>query len=270
MSAAGESRGRAAAARDQRRSNREGWRASRPQAQAFARMPLPHSSWKAGGHVGRAECGSPVQQHATPGAPPKDDRAAVVDSREAIHSPSSPRMSIVASAAAAVAAEETSIVASAAVADAPCLDLIVPGLAVGNEAAAHDRELLKSRNVVAVLNVTRTDSPWAHLLRKRRIAYMQVGVDDRRTEELYPFFEECCAFISRHRAQALEAAAAAQQTGAAADALECRVARDSGTAGGGSACAAPCVLVHCHQGTSRSVTVLMAYLMRSLNPHPQP
>jgi len=130
----------------------------------------------------------------------------------------------------------TAVVALADAGDPPHFDVIVPGLALGNEVAAHDRALLRERGVVAMINATQRDNPWAELLRKRGVACMQVAVEDRRTVELYPFFEPCCAFITR----ALEAAA-----------------------GASSAATSPCVLVHCEMGTSRSVTIVVAYLMAS-------
>ena len=67
----------------------------------------------------------------------------------------------------------TVVVALADSADSPHFDMIVPGLALGNEEAAHDRHLLQERGIVAVINATTRDNPWAALLRKRGVACMQ-------------------------------------------------------------------------------------------------
>eukprot|EP00967_Tisochrysis_lutea_P068138 scaffold89155_cov33-Tisochrysis_lutea.AAC.4 len=131
------------------------------------------------------------------------------------------------------------IVVSAPPSDPADLDVLVAGLAVGNEAAAHSRSILSQHRVLALLNATPTPNPWSSLLSKRSVALLQISVEDKRTEELYPHFEECCNFIGRHRTRALREAAR-------------RLPGES----------APCVLVHCQQGISRSVTLVLAYLMR--------
>mmetsp|Transcript_5320 Transcript_5320/g.16250 ORF Transcript_5320/g.16250 Transcript_5320/m.16250 type:complete len:149 (-) Transcript_5320:2167-2613(-) len=97
------------------------------------------------------------------------------------------------------------IVVSAPPSDPADLDVLVAGLAVGNEAAAHSRSILSQHRVLALLNATPTPNPWSSLLSKRSVALLQISVEDKRTEELYPHFEECCNFIGRHRTRALRA-----------------------------------------------------------------
>ena len=123
----------------------------------------------------------------------------------------------------------TAIVVSGEPPEVPCVDVILPGLLLGNEAAAHSRHCLSQHSVVAILNATPTSNPHERLLERRlgAAALMQVPVEDSRAADLFPYFQACCGFIDEH------------------------VGRSSG----GN------VLVHCHQGTSRSVSVVLAYLM---------
>ena len=106
------------------------------------------------------------------------------------------------------------IVCSAAEEPTPVADAIIPNLLLGNEAAAHSRELLRKRNVAAIVNVTPTENPHRRVLERKCVALLQIPVLDNETAELYVHFEAAIAFIRQQRDEAR------------------------------------CVLVHCHQGTS--------------------
>jgi protein-tyrosine phosphatase len=109
----------------------------------------------------------------------------------------------------------------------PVADVILPHLLIGNEAAAHSRDFLRQHNVAAIVNVTPTENPHRRILERKCVALLQLPVDDNKTAELYGSFETAVAFIRQQRD------------------------------------AARCVLVHCHQGTSRSATIVVAYLMHT-------
>ena len=109
----------------------------------------------------------------------------------------------------------------------PVADAIIPNLLLGNEAAAHSREFLRKRNVAAIVNVTPTENPHRRVLERKCVALLQIPVLDNKTAELYVHFEAAIAFIRQQRDEAR------------------------------------CVLVHCHQGTSRSATIVVAYLMHT-------
>lgn len=106
-------------------------------------------------------------------------------------------------------------------------DNIDIGLAIGNEAAAHSKELLKANGVTHIVNMTETPTPdprWAH---KGNLFHRPI--EDRRTADIYAHFPDVVKFID----DALMASSSAK------------------------------IFIHCHQGTSRSATILMAYLMHS-------
>jgi protein-tyrosine phosphatase len=109
----------------------------------------------------------------------------------------------------------------------PVADVILPHRLIGNEAAAHSREYLRERNVAAIVNVTPTENPHRRILERKGVTLLQIPVLDTSTAELYASFEAAIAFIRQQRSNER------------------------------------CVLVHCHQGTSRSATIVVAYLMHT-------
>ncbi|GAB2220157.1 hypothetical protein Droror1_Dr00007800 [Drosera rotundifolia] len=98
---------------------------------------------------------------------------------------------------------------------------IEEGLFLGSARAAANKERLKSLNVTHVLTVATRLSP-AH---PNDFTYKIVEVSDSEDTNLAKYFHECFDFIDE-----------AKKTGGA-------------------------VLVHCHAGISRSVTIVLAYLM---------
>ncbi|KAK1562814.1 hypothetical protein Q3G72_017500 [Acer saccharum] len=99
---------------------------------------------------------------------------------------------------------------------------IEQGLFLGSMGAAGNKDGLKSRNVTHVLTVSNSLSP-AH---PNDFVYKVVAVADREDTNLSQYFDECIDFIDEAKRQ-----------------------------GGG-------VLVHCFVGRSRSVTIILAYLMK--------
>ncbi|KAI3469517.1 hypothetical protein Pfo_026180 [Paulownia fortunei] len=98
---------------------------------------------------------------------------------------------------------------------------IEEGLYLGSLGAANNRSALKSLNVTHILTIANTLAP-AH---PHDFIYKIIQVPDREDVTISQYFDECFAFIEEARAT-----------------------------GGG-------VLVHCFAGRSRSVTVVVAYLM---------
>ncbi|KAL5782521.1 hypothetical protein ACOSP7_007550 [Xanthoceras sorbifolium] len=99
---------------------------------------------------------------------------------------------------------------------------IEQGLFLGSVGAASNKVGLKGLNVTHVLTVTNSLSP-AH---PNDFVYKVVAVADREDTNLSQYFDECINFIDEAKRQ-----------------------------GGG-------VLVHCFVGRSRSVTIILAYLMK--------
>lgn len=100
---------------------------------------------------------------------------------------------------------------------------IEPGLFLGSVGAASNKAVLKSLNITHVLLVANALVP----AYPRDFKYKQVEVLDSVDTNLVQHFEECFSFIDEAKRE-----------------------------GGG-------VLVHCFAGRSRSVTVIVAYLMRT-------
>lgn len=98
---------------------------------------------------------------------------------------------------------------------------IEEGLYLGSLGAANNRSALKGLNVTHILTVAHSLAP-AH---PNDFVYKVIEVADREDVALSQFFDECFAFIEEAR-----------------------------SSGGG-------VLVHCFAGRSRSVTIVVAYLM---------
>ena len=99
---------------------------------------------------------------------------------------------------------------------------IEQGLFLGSLVAASNKDELKSRNVTHVLTVANSLKP-AH---PSDFVYKVVPVADREETNLSQYFDECINFIDEAKRQ-----------------------------GGG-------VLVHCFVGKSRSVTIILAYLIK--------
>ncbi|XP_002517161.2 dual specificity protein phosphatase 1 isoform X3 [Ricinus communis] len=102
----------------------------------------------------------------------------------------------------------------------PCK--IEEGLFLGSFGAAHNKDILKSKNITHILTVANSLAP-AH---RNDFVYKIIGVADREDTNLRQYFDECFNFIDEAKRQ-----------------------------GGG-------VLVHCFVGKSRSVTIVVAYLMK--------
>ncbi|PIN02374.1 Dual specificity phosphatase [Handroanthus impetiginosus] len=98
---------------------------------------------------------------------------------------------------------------------------IEEGLYLGSIGAANNKSALKSLNVTHILTVANSLAP-AH---PNDFIYKLIQVPDRQDVMISQYFDECFTFIEEAR-----------------------------KTGGG-------VLVHCYDGRSRSVTVVVAYLM---------
>lgn len=70
---------------------------------------------------------------------------------------------------------------------------ILPGLWLGSVAASADRQGLREREIVGVVNVS-ADIP-NMFERGGGIRYLHIPVQDWETEQLLPFLEACCDFI---------------------------------------------------------------------------
>lgn len=108
-----------------------------------------------------------------------------------------------------------------------CIDKIVEGLYIGNEAAASKIELLKQHGITHIIIAGNQLSP--HF--PGEFVYKQLGIYDNCEANISIYFDECYEFIK-----------------------EC--IKKCGR-----------VFLHCHLGISRSSTIAIAYLMRknSLN-----
>ena len=112
-----------------------------------------------------------------------------------------------------------------AVEEEPSCDEVLEHLFIANQAFAHSRQLIKDHKIKAILCLTQTQNPNQEILQRRRVHLLQLCVQDVKTENIYDHFQPCCDFIYSHVQQNHN------------------------------------VLVHCHQGTSRSVAVLIAFIM---------
>eukprot|EP00656_Telonema_subtile_P044165 TRINITY_DN50457_c0_g1_i1.p1 TRINITY_DN50457_c0_g1~~TRINITY_DN50457_c0_g1_i1.p1 ORF type:complete len:387 (-),score=64.02 TRINITY_DN50457_c0_g1_i1:47-1207(-) len=111
--------------------------------------------------------------------------------------------------------------------DRDSFDLIIKGLGIGNATAADDLSFLRSHRVTHVLNMTHNPNKnQAYWRRKDKL--LQLAVHDQRSEDVKQHFERAHSFIDQAIAQ------------------------------GGL------VFVHCHQGISRSSTIVISYLMKTL------
>ncbi|CAN0886817.1 Dual specificity protein phosphatase 1 [Linum grandiflorum] len=100
--------------------------------------------------------------------------------------------------------------------------LIEEGLFLGSVGAANNKNVLKSNNITHILTVANSIAP----VYPNDFVYKVIAVADREETNLRQYFEECINFIDEAKRQ-----------------------------GGG-------VLVHCFVGRSRSVTIILAYLMK--------
>ncbi|KAJ9154369.1 hypothetical protein P3X46_027713 [Hevea brasiliensis] len=99
---------------------------------------------------------------------------------------------------------------------------IEQGLFLGSVGAANNKDILKSKNITHILTVANTLAP----AYQNDFIYKVIGVADKEDSNLRQYFDECFNFIDEAKRQ-----------------------------GGG-------VLVHCFVGRSRSVTIVVAYLMK--------
>jgi len=124
---------------------------------------------------------------------------------------------------------------------------VIRGVWLGDRYAAADRELLRKRNILAVVNCASAppdkDVDWARVAAKfgfvvpcfhvephgeqEPLQYMLVPVKDEAAEPISDYFDESFTFIE------------------------------------GALHSSKSVLIHCEAGRSRSATVLLAYLMKS-------
>eukprot|EP00743_Colponemidia_sp_Colp-15_P007664 GILK01008294.1.p1 GENE.GILK01008294.1~~GILK01008294.1.p1 ORF type:complete len:290 (-),score=37.63 GILK01008294.1:85-912(-) len=107
---------------------------------------------------------------------------------------------------------------------------ILPWLFIGDVYAAKDRDKLRSLSIKYILNVTppRTQAGVPNYFEKdSAFEYRRRGMQDNSSERLSESFSECFEFLERARV------------------------REDGN-----------VLVHCQKGVSRSVSIVVAYLMK--------
>jgi protein-tyrosine phosphatase len=107
---------------------------------------------------------------------------------------------------------------------------IIPGVFLGGYEDAENIDTLRRRNIGAVLNVAHFDNHIKSLLHLYlpHIRYMGLTIEDDPSFPIQYFFRQTNAFIYGARSQGLN------------------------------------VLVHCQAGISRSVTVLIAFLMSAI------
>lgn len=110
------------------------------------------------------------------------------------------------------------------------VDLIQPGLYLGDLASAKDLAMLETKRITHVLTVCMC--PELVYPASMNITHKCIEVEDSADENLLDHFLECARFIGN-------------------------VQEGSGN-----------ILIHCEQGISRSPTVVAAYLMRSDRRHP--
>ncbi|XP_058001035.1 dual specificity protein phosphatase 1-like [Hevea brasiliensis] len=99
---------------------------------------------------------------------------------------------------------------------------IEEGLFLGSFGAANNKDVLKSKNITHILTVANSLAP----AYRNDFVYKVIGVTDKEDTNLRQYFDECFSFIDEAKRQ------------------------------GG------CVLIHCFVGKSRSVTIVVGYLMR--------
>ena len=101
---------------------------------------------------------------------------------------------------------------------------ICDGLHIGDANDAGNKGVLQAKNISVVVNCTKTLPN--HFETESGVHYLRVPIDDLPSQDITPFFESTFAFLDEHLSK-------------------------------GEA-----VLVHCMAGISRSVTIVIAYLMR--------
>mmetsp|Transcript_11764 Transcript_11764/g.18866 ORF Transcript_11764/g.18866 Transcript_11764/m.18866 type:complete len:225 (+) Transcript_11764:69-743(+) len=124
----------------------------------------------------------------------------------------------------------------------PQVSKILPYLLLGGEKAAASHELLIQHRVEWILNVS--DNVPCYF--PAEFSYKVIEVEDHEHENLIMHFPACFNFIKAarsayHRSNLLE------------------------TTGDKARGQFPSILIHCHQGVSRSVTVVCAWLMETKN-----
>ena len=106
----------------------------------------------------------------------------------------------------------------------PSASKILPYLYVGNFASSANAKYLSDRNIKYILNVT--PSPSCNV--QPDIEYLSIPINDNEKEDIISNFDQSIAFINK--------------------------AKEAGPNQN--------VLVHCHYGISRSVTIVIAYVMK--------
>lgn len=106
----------------------------------------------------------------------------------------------------------------------PSASKILPHLYVGNFASSANAKFLSDRNIKFILNVT--PSPSCNV--QPDIEYLSISINDNEKEDILSNFDQSIEFINKAKA------------------------------------AGPNhnILVHCHFGISRSVTIVIAYVMK--------
>lgn len=128
----------------------------------------------------------------------------------------------------------------------PSISRITSDIFMGNSRSSYDRDTLQKNQITAIVSLIAVDlGMWQGSWFTRNVAqdHLWIPCLDTSTQDLLKHFEEICDFIDK-----VLYPPASQLDSAERDLK--------------SPQSSPHVLVHCHQGISRSGTVVVAYLMR--------